>query len=190
MTLEEVRKEIDQVDSQMKPLFLSRMVCARHVAEAKAVTGADVFVPAREDEIIEMRTADVDPDVKQEYEMFLRHLMSVSRRYQYGMLPGMQDQVIKNALNEAGLDGNADHEQVMVSFTDSRKKSNLNLFLNMIRLNGILIDEMTVKGAADCQQVVLALHGNVNQPDMRRLLCQIGKEAKEFRITALGNSVA
>ncbi len=189
MTLEEVRKEIDQVDSKMKPLFLSRMVCARHVAEAKAVTGADVFVPAREDEIIKKRTADVDADVKQEYEMFLRHLMSVSRRYQYGILKNMQDQVLKNALEAAGLSEDADHSQVTVEFKDNRKKSNLNLFLNMIRLNEILIDEMTVKGSGDCHHVVLKLHGNVKQPDMRRLLCQIGKEAKEFKITALENSV-
>ena len=49
MTLEEVRKEIDAIDSQMKPLFLKRMECSRHVAEAKAKTGGDVFSKARED---------------------------------------------------------------------------------------------------------------------------------------------
>lgn len=185
MTLEEVRKEIDLVDSQMKPLFLSRMVCAGHVAEAKAVTGADVFVPVREDEIIEKRTADVDESVRKEYEMFLRHLMSVSRRYQYGMLTEMQDKVIAEALQSAGLDEHAEHEQITVSFVDSRQKSNLNLFLNMIRLNEIMIDAMEVKSEEDRQCVTLCLHGNLKQPDMRRLLCQIGKESKEFKITAL-----
>ncbi len=185
MTLEEVRKEIDLVDSQMKPLFLSRMDCARHVAEAKAVTGSDVFVPAREDEIIAKRTADVDASVKQEYEMFLRHLMSVSRRYQYGMLKDMQDKVIAEALEKAGLNEDTEHEQVTVQFADSREKSNLNLFLNMIRLNGIMIDAMEVTSEQDLQKVTLRLHGNLRQPDMRRLLCQIGKESKEFEITAL-----
>ena len=39
MTLEEVRKMIDCVDTQIKPLFLERMACAEHVAAAKAENG-------------------------------------------------------------------------------------------------------------------------------------------------------
>ena len=42
MTLEEVRKMIDCVDTQIKPLFLERMACAEHVAAAKAENGSDV----------------------------------------------------------------------------------------------------------------------------------------------------
>ena len=39
MTLEEVRNEIDEIDTNMKPLFLRRMKCGKHVAEVKAQTG-------------------------------------------------------------------------------------------------------------------------------------------------------
>ena len=60
MTLEEIRRQIDTVDSQIKPLFLQRMECAGQVAEEKAKTGGDVFVLERELEIIRKRTADVD----------------------------------------------------------------------------------------------------------------------------------
>lgn len=52
MTLEEVRAGIDAVDTQMKPLFLKRMECGKHVAEVKAQTGGDVFVLERELEIV------------------------------------------------------------------------------------------------------------------------------------------
>ena len=62
MTLEEVRAGIDAVDTQMKPLFLKRMECGKHVAEVKAQTGGDVFVLERELEIIEKRATDVDPE--------------------------------------------------------------------------------------------------------------------------------
>ena len=48
MTLEEIREEIDQIDQQMKALFLKRMDCARRVAETKARTGGDVYVAERE----------------------------------------------------------------------------------------------------------------------------------------------
>ena len=43
MTLEEVRNEIDEIDTNMKPLFLRRMKCGKHVAEVKGQTGGDVF---------------------------------------------------------------------------------------------------------------------------------------------------
>ena len=45
MTLEEVRAGIDAVDTQMKPLFLKRMECGKHVAEVKAQTGLSSFPP-------------------------------------------------------------------------------------------------------------------------------------------------
>ena len=104
MTLDEIRVEIDAVDTQMKPLFLKRMECAKQVAEAKAKTGGDVFVLERELSIIEKRAGDVDKEVYDEYVAFLRHLMSVSRRYQYGILTGMQDKVLSSAEKEAGID--------------------------------------------------------------------------------------
>ena len=73
MTLEEVRNEIDEIDTNMKPLFLRRMKCGKHVAEVKGQTGGDVFVLERELEIIEKRAADVDPEIQEEYKTFLRH---------------------------------------------------------------------------------------------------------------------
>ena len=100
MTLDEIRVEIDAVDAQMKILFLKRMECSRHVAEIKAVTGSDVFAPERERSIIEKQTKDVE-EVCDEYVAFLRHLMSASRRFQYGILRDMQDQVLSSCLQKA-----------------------------------------------------------------------------------------
>ena len=103
MTLEEVRAGIDAVDTQMKPLFLKRMECGKHVAEVKAQTGGDVFVLERELEIIEKRATDVDPEIQEEYKTFLRHLMSLCRKYEYELLPEMQEKVMTAALAAAGL---------------------------------------------------------------------------------------
>ena len=64
----------------MKPLFLKRMECGKHVAEVKAQTGGDVFVLERELEIIEKRATDVDPEIQEEYKTFLRHLSNKSTK--------------------------------------------------------------------------------------------------------------
>lgn len=184
MTLDEIRAEIDKVDTQMKPLFLKRMECARHVAQAKAVTGGDVFVLERELAIIEKRAQDVE-DVYDEYVAFLRHLMSVSRRFQYGILTGMQERVISESLRKAGLDAAQPHKQVEISFCRKKTASDLNLYLDMIKLNGILMDDLKLYTENGSQKVTMILDGNLKDTHLRQLLCQLGKEAENFAITAL-----
>lgn len=186
MALDEIRKEIDAVDTAVKPLFLKRMECAAKVAAEKAKTGGDVFVLERELAIIDKRASDVK-DVHDEYVMFLRVLMSISRRYQYGILKGMQDQVIADALAQAGLTeaAKAPHRFVEIAFTQKQATSDLNLFLNMTKLNDILVDALLVETKDGVQEIKMKLCGNVQEAHMRQLLCQIGKEAEAFRITAL-----
>ena len=176
MTLEEVRNEIDEIDTNMKPLFLRRMKCGKHVAEVKAQTGGDVFVLERELEIIEKRAADVDPEIQEEYKTFLRHLMSLCRKYEYELLPEMQEKV---------LTAETEHTQVKIGFTCPKETSDLNLFVNMTKLNGIQIDAMNLMTENGIQKVTMTLDGKITDVGMRCLLCQIGKEAEEFRILEL-----
>ena len=86
MNLNEIREEIDRIDNAVKPLFLKRMECAKHVADVKAASGGDVYVPEREQAVIRQRSLDVRDEVRDEYTAFLRHLMSICRRYEYGLL--------------------------------------------------------------------------------------------------------
>ena len=181
MTLEEVRAGIDAVDTQMKPLFLKRMECGKHVAEVKAQTGGDVFVLERELEIIEKRATDVDPEIQEEYKTFLRHLMSLCRKYEYELLPEMQEKV----MTAAGLTAEIEHTQVKIGFTCPKETSDLNLFVNMTKLNGIQIDAMNLMTENGNQKVTMTLDGKITDAGMRCLLCQIGKEAEEFRILEL-----
>lgn len=185
MTLDEIRVQIDSIDTQMKPLFIKRMECARHVAEAKAVTGGDVFVLERELAIIKNRASDVDPAIYDEYVAFLRHLMSVSRRYQYGILKNMQETVLADHLKASALDAKMPHSKVSIAYTCDSAASDLNLYLNMIKLNAITIDSMSLETKDDKQQITMTLLGNIKKENMRRLLCQIAKEASDFTITAL-----
>lgn len=185
MTLEEARRDIDAVDTQMKPLFLKRMDCAKKIAEVKEQTGGDVFVLERELAIIEKRAGDVDPEVYDEYVAFLRHLMSVSRRYQYGRLKAMQDTVVDEALEKAGADPDRKHTRVDISFTCPLQTSDLNLFLNMAKLNKISVSAMTLESDNGLQLIRMTLEGCIQDENMRRLLCQIGKEADAFQILDL-----
>lgn len=185
MALKEVRKTIDEIDTQMKPLFLQRMECGKHVAEVKAQTGGDVFVLERELEIIEKRAGDVDTEIQEEYKTFLRHLMSLCRKYEYELLPQMQEKAMTTALVAAGLTAETEHTQVKVTFTCPKETSDLNLFLNMTKLNGISVDALNLTTEDGIQKVTMILDGKVTDAAMRCLLCQIGKEADDFGIVAL-----
>lgn len=184
MTLDEIRVEIDAVDEQMKPLFLRRMECARNVAETKAVTGGEVFVPEREQAIIGKR-AQGTGEFYDMYVAYLRHLISVSRYHQYGFLHEMQERAISGCLERAGLDGACAHRQVEISFCCDQSASDLNLYLEMAKLNGILIDEMKLCAQDGVQEVRMILDGNLGDQSMRRLICQLSREAEQFAVVAL-----
>lgn len=186
MNLDEIRVKIDAIDTQMKPLFLERMEFSKYVAEAKAAMGSEsVFVLERELAIIEKRAEDVDASVYDEYVTFLRHLMSVSRRYQYGILTGLQDKVIKTELENVGLDETTEHTQVKIRFECEKENSDLNLFINMAKLNQIPVDEIKLAARERKQEVEMVLDGNVKEPKMRQFLCQTVKESEAFRILEL-----
>ncbi len=186
MNLDEIRAHIDRIDTQMKSLFLERMECAGQVAETKARMGSDsVFVPERELAIIEKRAADIDASLYDEYVVFIRHLMSVSRRYQYGILTELQDKTLKAELDAAGLNEQAEHTQVKIGFTCEKETSDLNLFLNMAKLNRISIVELQLHTENEIQKAELLLEGNIKEAAMRQFLCQTAKESEDFRIMEL-----
>ena len=91
MTLEEVRINIDRVDSQIKALFQERMELADQVAQVKAETGDTILKPERENQIIEKLSKDVEGDIRKEYIALIKRIMEVSRKYQYGRTLALRD---------------------------------------------------------------------------------------------------
>lgn len=81
--LEQARKLIDSVDSQMVALFEQRMAAVTAVAKYKAETGMAVFDASREDAVVAKNVARLqDSSLAAYYEDFIRHTMAVSRAYQ------------------------------------------------------------------------------------------------------------
>lgn len=91
MALEEVRINIDRVDSQIKALFQERMELADQVAQVKAETGDTILKPERENQIIEKLSKDVEGDIRKEYIALIKRIMEVSRKYQYGRTLALRD---------------------------------------------------------------------------------------------------
>ncbi len=89
--LEEARKIINEVDAKMAELFVKRMKAVELVFQHKQQFGLPIPDRKREDAVIERNSALVEDSVLKEYYIdYLKHLMSVSRAYQYRMQKGLK----------------------------------------------------------------------------------------------------
>lgn len=89
--LEEARKIINEVDSQMAELFVKRMRAAEMVFEYKKEFGLPILDQKREDAVIEKNSALIEDEVlKEYYYSYIKNLMSLSRAYQYRMQGGLK----------------------------------------------------------------------------------------------------
>ena len=81
--LEQARKRIDEIDEQIRALFIERMRGAAEIAAYKQSHGLPIYVPEREAEVLERHCALIgDPELRSCYELFQRHLMDISKEYQ------------------------------------------------------------------------------------------------------------
>lgn len=86
--LSESRKNIDEIDRKIVELFEQRMREANAVAEYKRETGKAVYDKVREDEKLETLSALSDNAFnKRAITELFGQIMSISRKYQYGVLP-------------------------------------------------------------------------------------------------------
>ena len=89
--LDEARKIINEVDSQMAELFVKRMRAAEMVYEHKKEFGLPIYDEKRESEVIEKNLILIKDEVLKEYYVdYLKHLMSVSRAYQNRLQSGLK----------------------------------------------------------------------------------------------------
>lgn len=100
MTLEEIRKEIDQIDEALLPLFLKRMECAKAVAVIKKETGQPVLNAEREQAILN-RIGSKAGEFGGEARMLYANMMDMSRSLQHSLLGSGQE--LRAAIRDAGV---------------------------------------------------------------------------------------
>lgn len=84
--LNDIRRDINEVDEQLRGLFLRRMELALEVAETKAETGDRIFKPEREAEILTARAEGMEGGLQLKYLSLLESIIRKSRECQYAEL--------------------------------------------------------------------------------------------------------
>ena len=153
--LQESRKQIDEIDSQIIDLFERRMEVASNVADYKIATGKPVFDREREDSKINTLTGMVEGDFNKKCvaELFTQ-IMAMSRKFQYSKLEQrvadsklepyevIDELQVKDAtVVYQGVPGAYSHEAMLNYFGSDVKNVNVNTFREAM--------EMVSNGKAD-----------------------------------------
>lgn len=180
MTLEEIRKEIDQIDPQIKELFLRRMEIAKQVAEVKFASGDEIYKADREAEIIHRLTEDVAPDVKIEYTSLVRKIMEVARKYEYGLIYEWNPKVTEELLADI-------HESrdgiVKVLLTRPNQVNSISVVLSMIGDYGFQMKQITLlEENAEYVRFQFDFLADIHNIETKKLIYQLSKETKDFKV--------
>ena len=80
--LMDLRKKIDVVDKDILVLVLKRFDLVDQVAEVKRANKIPVFVPGREDEILDKLVSEVDSKYASYVRDLFTSILDISKRYQ------------------------------------------------------------------------------------------------------------
>ena len=112
MDIQEIRKEINEIDRELSALFARRMECSKEVAKYKLKNGMPIFDPEREVQIL-----DAVEKSTGEYGFYARRLyseiMELSRSLQYDMLDSGSE--LKNTILSAEKDIPYDSDSVRIA---------------------------------------------------------------------------
>ena len=91
MNLEQIRAELDKVDTEIVQLFEQRMQLSAQVATVKRQHNLPITNQAREQEILTRIGQEVTPELKDYTQMLFTTLFNLSKSYQKS-LPGHKDE--------------------------------------------------------------------------------------------------
>lgn len=175
MDLDGIRQEIDELDSQLRELFLRRMDLSGKVIESKKKTGAAVYAPEREQAVIAARTNGVSEEYLLECRAFFGQLMGISKTYQYSKLAGGAKR-LRKLPDGAG--------EVEVCFLCDGKSENLAACLNAAAIAGLSAKHVSAKEQGERCICQICLTGDFSTERARAAVLQMLEENEDAKIVS------
>ena len=183
-TLTEVRREIDEIDPEIRELLMRRLDCSRKVAHAKLKSGdITIYRADREKEILKRLGNEVPDDRRDGYLAVVRKIMETSRMYQYGIIYDRLEGVFEKISEGIEIPENADRVKILL--TRPNRPNAMSSILAMIGDYGYNMEQMLlIKDDAEKGTVTfeLTILGDLNTEHMKKLMFQLSMESGEFRI--------
>lgn len=181
--MEEIRKQIDILDSQIKELIMLRMDQAALVAEFKVSQGETTIYRADREAQILTRLGEGVPQIrKAEYLAVVRKIMEVCRMYEYDLMfdliPGVLDSVME------GVTFNEADTHLKIHFMRPDTVNSLSAVLTMIGDYGCSLKEIHVGEKEDSGLVPfeITFMACIKESAIQKLLFQLSKETQNLHI--------
>ena len=182
MNINEIRKEIDALDVEIRSLLMKRLDFSEKVARTKIEAGElTIFRADREEEILKRLGSEVSEDRRAGYLAVVRKIMETSRMYQYGIMFDSIENLFSPLAENLNIQPS--NTRVRVSLTRENRPNAMSSILSMIGDYGFNMDRMELI-SQDSEKVTfeLLIIGNLNDEKMRKLMFQLSKESKNFSI--------
>ncbi len=177
MSLSAVRDKINKIDDEMKALFDERMECSNQVASVKIAERDKVFKPLREKEIVERFSGD------DEYIAFVKNVMQISRRRQYGIF--LDQHIASTCDDEFEKIKNSIKKQGVLSLkvkgdNTSTKGLNVNDILSLIGDTALEVKNLTVSEDGFIDMTIMVCDNEKERQEALVLAYMLSEETIEF----------
>lgn len=185
MSLDEIRKEIDRIDLEIRELLLRRLDCSRRVAEIKMEDAHPViYRPEREKAILGSLGSGMPDDIRACYVPAARKIIETSRMHQYDLLCDALPDLF-GKISE-GFDTSSPSSSVTVTLTRPDVPGSMASILGMIGDRGFDMQAMKLLSCSEdgsSATFELTIAGDISSAPMRSLLVQLCMESTDFSIT-------
>ncbi len=180
--LDDIRKDIDEIDAQLKELIGKRFDCALAVAMAKQEEGSlDVYRADREEQILDSFTEGIAQDRKAEYAAIIRKVTAASRMYQYDLLYDFNPDAFATVAGHEKAD--IESMCVIVRFSRDNEPNALGSILCMVGEHGFDMRRVELaQNSPTSTAFELEIKGDVRDERLRKLLFQLSRETDDFSI--------
>lgn len=184
-SLDEVRVEIDQIDSEIQKILMKRLDCSTEVIEAK-IRDKNYIInrPDREMAMLERLGKDIAPDRRSGYLSVVRKIIETSRMFQYGILfdrvPELFEELVK------GIDVTKGSDTITLQLKRPNIPNAMSTILSMIGDYGFDMEKLSLLGYSEDRSMAsfeLTIRGDISITHMQKLLLQLSMETEDFVIT-------
>lgn len=183
-SLDEIRKDIDAIDQQIRDLLMKRLDCSEQVVASKIeAKNYVIFRADREKMMLENLAQGVPEKRKAGYLSVVRKVTETSRMYQYGILYEQAPELYENLVRGLTIPEHTD--SITVQLTRRDIPNSMSAILSMIGDYGYNMDQMRIVGYSEDKSNVifeLKILGDLAYDNMKKMVLQLSMESKDFSV--------
>ena len=175
--IDQIRREIDQQDAQIRDCLCARMELSLRMAECKRTRGErTVYRPEREAEILQRQCETVPDAQKAALAAAMRGIMGASRMLQYDRMSLWYPETVDSLLASVPIPADPSGFRVRMAL-DAQQLAAL---LNAARDRGLDVTALCFEPDG---KATASFSGNVLKASVRSFLYQLAAESRELTVT-------